>query len=420
MDFLFNPIYKIKKLHLLYFFAFLTLGTIITFYPTLFTFFRNIQSDIGDPRFCNYLLEHSFLWIKSNPLHNNYWNLPIFYPIKNTLAYSDMLLGPAPIYWILRLFFLPDTSYQLWLILVFVLNYTVIYIFLSKYLKYSAYPSSIGSFIFTYSIPRTAQLMHAQLLPEFFIILSLFGLCKMFSDKSSKTWYWSLCFFLGILLQIITGVYLAFFWCLSLIVTFFIIRTFLPHTSIPSASTIKIIQNILILLIFSLILLFPVFLHYYAASKTTGFFDLKSIYSYLPHLMSWFYTGHSFVYSRLYFLPFFQFNNAYELVLNIGYVTTILVIYTALINKNKYFFRLLLLSTVSIMSIVTIIPFTEFSLWEYIAAYLPFVRSVRVMSRIVLILLIPVCIWIAEYFQNLKSKKLAKVTKHIGLLVNDS
>ena len=63
--------------------GFLLLGLGCFFYPTWSTFFQNIQTDPGDTRFNNYVLEHGFQWISGNPVHKDFWSPPIFFPTKN-------------------------------------------------------------------------------------------------------------------------------------------------------------------------------------------------------------------------------------------------------------------------------------------------------------------------------------------------
>ena len=72
--------YKIKSIFIISFF--LIIGLLITFYPTLFSNFKNVQTELGDTRFNIYRLEHSYLWIKAAPLHKFLWDLPIFYPYR--------------------------------------------------------------------------------------------------------------------------------------------------------------------------------------------------------------------------------------------------------------------------------------------------------------------------------------------------
>ena len=390
------------------FIFFLIIGTTISFYPTLFSSFRSVQAGLGDDRFNNYLLEHTYLWLKSAPLHNTLWDLPVYYPVKNTFAYSDILMGSAPIYWIFRTLFKFDTSYQLWLISVATLNYVTMYVFLSKCLKYSTFASCMGAFIFSYSLPRTIHISHAQLISQYYVIISLIGLYNLFQKRKKLQWIWLLLFVAGIILQIITGWYLAFFWCFSLFISFLILFFYPKIFRSVLSHFIRNIFYYFFFTIISCIVLFPIFSHYYQASKTIGYFSFNDIFSFLPHLASWLYTGpYSFAYSDISkSFSLFKFDNPKELVLNTGYVTTFLFLYSAVKKRDEAFHKLLILTFIILVIVTLIIPFTHFSFWAVLSKYLPLIRSIRAVSRIILILLIPISIWIADFFQNIKSKKI--------------
>src|SRR3954451_16918082 len=73
-------------------------GLCILYLPTLASGFHQMQNDPGDTRLVNYILEHSRLWLQSAPGHLEFWNPPIFHPVKNAAAYTEILLGAAPVY----------------------------------------------------------------------------------------------------------------------------------------------------------------------------------------------------------------------------------------------------------------------------------------------------------------------------------
>ena len=71
--------------------VFLMLGISIFCYP-MFLNFDNLPGDYLDARYINYVLEHGFLWFNQAELHQNFWDMPIFYPNKNTLAFGDVII----------------------------------------------------------------------------------------------------------------------------------------------------------------------------------------------------------------------------------------------------------------------------------------------------------------------------------------
>ena len=79
---------KIK--HYIFGIVFLLIGLLIFLYPIIFINHSLMPGDLGDARFINYILEHGYLFFSGDELHKSFWNLPIFYPNLNTLAYSDI------------------------------------------------------------------------------------------------------------------------------------------------------------------------------------------------------------------------------------------------------------------------------------------------------------------------------------------
>src|ERR1700678_2044596 len=78
------------------------LGVLMVHCPMILSGFWRIQTDLGDTRLINYLLEHGYRWATQRPGHLEFWNPPFFYPEKNAAAYSDVLLTVGPPYWFCR------------------------------------------------------------------------------------------------------------------------------------------------------------------------------------------------------------------------------------------------------------------------------------------------------------------------------
>src|SRR5918911_1572347 len=92
-----------------------------------------IAADIGDTRLNNYLLEHSYRWLRQAPGHADFWSPPMFYPATGTMAFADVFLSAAPLYWPWRLLgAAPDTAFQLWMLTVGAFNYLAAYLLLRR------------------------------------------------------------------------------------------------------------------------------------------------------------------------------------------------------------------------------------------------------------------------------------------------
>jgi hypothetical protein len=91
----------------------LAVGLVVSCWETLTSGFRLVQGDLGDTRLINFTLEHSYRWLMGMPLAEDLWSPPIFFPIRSTAFYTDLLLGVAPLYWPWRwLGCEPETAYQ--------------------------------------------------------------------------------------------------------------------------------------------------------------------------------------------------------------------------------------------------------------------------------------------------------------------
>jgi hypothetical protein len=79
-------------------------GLVAAFHPTFRSGFATVQGYPGnDPRLVAFILEHTtYRWLAGFPLHGDFWSPPIFFPQQGVGAYTEMLVGAAPPYWLAR------------------------------------------------------------------------------------------------------------------------------------------------------------------------------------------------------------------------------------------------------------------------------------------------------------------------------
>jgi hypothetical protein len=196
------------------------IGLVMAHHPTLFSGFARIQTATEDPRLINYLLEHSYLWIRGKPPHRLFWDIPIFYPMRNVAAFSDTLLTVAPAYWGWRaLGFLPDTAFQLWMLTNTALNYLAGYWLMRVGFRRGILGSIGGAFLFAFAAARTNQIEHQQLTPQVYTVVTLTALLGLFRDRpelSRRAWIlWSIAG-LSLAAQFYASFYLGWFLVLAL------------------------------------------------------------------------------------------------------------------------------------------------------------------------------------------------------------
>ncbi|MBI3396313.1 MAG: hypothetical protein HY042_10800, partial [Spirochaetia bacterium] len=132
-----------------------------------------VHGNLGDARYVNLMLEHNYSWlVKGWP--ESYWNPPwAFFPETGVTAFSDTLLSSEPLYIPLRMLGLSALSaFQVWFLVVSVLNFGAFFWFLRR-LDVTHLGASVGAFLFSFSMPASVLLGHAQLHARFFIPLAL-------------------------------------------------------------------------------------------------------------------------------------------------------------------------------------------------------------------------------------------------------
>lgn len=176
---------------------------VMAFYPMLLSGFALMQADPGDSRMLGMVLEHGHGWLTSLG-KRDLWNLPFFYPEPNVAAFGDLLLGLLPYYSVFRALGLdPDSAFQGWMLTMGALNYLAAWLFLRRALGFSALPAAFGAFIFAFGSSRLCQLNHQQLLPQFYSLLVVHALVRMFQRPGpALERRWIGIFFAALVLQV--------------------------------------------------------------------------------------------------------------------------------------------------------------------------------------------------------------------------
>lgn len=200
-----------------------TLGITSAFHPMLSSGFRRLQTDPGDTLFNHYILEHTYRWLTQPGYAGSLWSPPFFYPEPLTLAYSENLLGTAPLYWLLRLACPPASAYGVWMIGVCVLTYLATAGALRRF-GVCDLLAAVGGAVFAFGLPRAAQIGHQQLLPHLFAPLALLACWRLLECPRTRT-------LAGLLaacyLQLLASIYLG--WFLHLALAVFVPAYLLAH-----------------------------------------------------------------------------------------------------------------------------------------------------------------------------------------------
>ncbi len=195
-------------------------GLMMAHHPTILSGLRLVQTDLADPRLINYLLEHNFRWYCGDPNHSQLWHPPFFYPARNVAGYSDTFLGIAPLYAVFRFTgFAPDTSFQLWVMALSILNYAVMFHLLRVRMRLSIPGAAAGAFVFAFGAPRINRIATPQHLTHFLSLITVDALWGIFAGQPRTVWRRGLLWFtavIGIIAQLTSGFYLGWFLILAL------------------------------------------------------------------------------------------------------------------------------------------------------------------------------------------------------------
>ena len=213
-----------------FYFLFLILGLIIFFYFMFLSNFDLIAGRGEYSKYFNYILEHSWLWLRQVAPNYYFWSPPFNYPQAHSLALCDSLIGIMPFYWIFRFLSLnPFTSFQVLIIFLSVLNYTTFYYLLKYKFKFLALASSVASFVFAFSLMRYYRIDEISYFTQFYTILAVIFLLSVNENNSKiKNHICFLLFAIFMVLQFYSCFSLGFFICF--IGTVGLIIALLPKT----------------------------------------------------------------------------------------------------------------------------------------------------------------------------------------------
>jgi hypothetical protein len=343
-----------------------------------------IPGDLGDARFNNYILEHNYKFFTGQV--DKYWDAPFMYPYKNVLAFSDNLLGSAPIYAAFRMSGADrESAFQYWLLTLFVLNFICCYWPLIKW-SGNQILSTTGAYIFSFSILLVGNIYNVQTYPRFVVPLVFYWSWIYFNQKEIK-YFLLVC--LGIVFQFFCGIYLGFLLLYALL--FLFTSYLIVYKDLSFFTQLKdklILRNHLLIVLLTSILFFPFILPYISISQHAGVPSFEEVKQYIPTIRSYFFTDKAPVFwSALSEHAVPVIKNWWCHFLFIGALPWlgILAIPFVLFNRNtespsKKFILFLLLSL--FLSFIFCLNINGFTLYQLIYK-LPGFSAMRSMNRII-------------------------------------
>lgn len=381
-----------------------------------------LPGDLGDGRFNNYVLEHFYRWISG--LEPDFWNAPFFAPYPDTIAFSDNLLGSAPLYALVRGLGLDrESAFQGWYLLSYVLNYAAAAFVLTR-MKFKPWSAALGAFFFTFGLPVLAQENHAQLAYRFGIPLACYSLWKFFQQPRLKAlagaafWtVWQL--YLSIYLGILLGMLLA---AMLVLLLFFYpaqrrwgVFWSLPDRLREAWHAAKIRERIGAPVLGAASAMTAVLLMqpYFHATRIYGFFrGWDEVALTLPHWQSYLLADNSLIWQWVTkqgsFLEAYMtdFPLRHEHQLFPGFALLILLFAGLFLwRRVEPAHRRTALAALAAVAVLMIVTFLwdDFSLYRYVWK-LPGMKSLRSVTRVQLVLMFPLSVYMAAVLNALEKR----------------
>ena len=363
-----------------YFYLFLFVGIFYLFGNIFTSGWDIIASGLVDGQLTNYILEHFYLIVTGgSQVHTQWWSLPIFYPMQNTLATTDTLFSVAPIYILYRSLTDYSMAYSMTIITFYILNFSVFY-FILRRLNFSKALSSFGAFLYAFSYINKITEIHIQMTTQFFYLGAVLALLNV-SKFNSRTKNLILFLVAGFLYacQFYSSFYLAFFIYYLTLLAMFISLFDKKLRKRLKIFILRYKKEIIASGLFAITLILPAVIIYLQTGITRDYDTIMSNVPYLKNLFS----GNTLFINK--YFPGMQYSFDVENMLMFTY--GLFILGTAGLLKFKRYGKLAVLTL--LLSIITIIKFGilhDFTLWKYVYKLVPGATAVREPIRFVLML----------------------------------
>lgn len=387
-------------------------GLLFAFHPTLFSGLARIQTDLGDPRALNYVLEHTFRWISGGDRAPALWSPPVFFPQPETFAYAETLLSVAPVYWLFRLFGAPpDTAFQLWMMAMALLTFAAAYGLFRQAIGTGSLAASIGAFVFAFGAPRVAQTGHQQLIAHFYTVGAVYALVRIFSPAPelrarASIRIAAICLGLALAAQFYASFYYGWFAVLALAIAVFWSMV-LPQTRSTLARTVRQQWPSLAMgAAAGVAALLPLASKYLQAASAVGVRSFETVLGMCPPPQAWLYSGSS---SWLYgwtadWSLFTRITTEWEQQLSVGLLTACIAGCGLLSRPRR---RLVVLFGLTAVTLVVLVSSVAGSapLWRVVYELVPGAAAMRAVSRVGLLLLLPISLGVALFVDRIASRR---------------
>jgi hypothetical protein len=362
-------------------------------------YFTAVPGDIGDARFNAMVLEHYYRFVTG--YNAGFWNPDFYYPFKGVLAFSENYLGSAAAYVLPRLVGLSrEHAFDVWFVVGTLLNFASA-LYALRRLALSTTAAALGAFFFAFALPVPAQDGHAQLVYRFAAPLATLALWQMFERRRLvdfarlaffTVWQFYCSVYLGVFL-----VYLLAALTLALLIARrpFEWPQWRANLAAEPLSTKAAAGGVLLLSVVALAYLGG---HYFAIARAYSLEDwrpLAVITPMLPRVGSYLIADYSPLLGWL--ARGISVPMRWEHQMFIGFGAMVLILTAAAADWR----RRAAVSGLTRPILFALVLLAVGTLWighlslYYLIAWLPGIKAIRGVSRIIFIMLVPMSVLVA-------------------------
>ncbi|XQA68923.1 hypothetical protein ACM9XB_15490 [Xanthomonas sacchari] len=363
-----------------------------------------VPGDLGDARFNGIILEYFYRWLGG---HEQSLTSPgFFYPMPGALTFSDNHWGSAWIYSLFRAVGADQyRAFDLWYLTAYALNYLAAHLFLRR-MHFSPVASALGAFVFAFAMPVAAKYSHAQLMYRCMLPVALLA-WQRFREEGRPLWVGGAA--LAVAAQFYLSIYLGYMTVLLLgswIVSQALFDRRWPWQAALGAGTaaFPMRRDVVLAATFCLVgaaavawLMYP----YIYFSKLYHFQrDSSEIASMLPHWSSYLLADGSSLWGGVSakLAPGLLMRQEHQLFIGLGAI--LFALSGLVLSKSRL--RLTAALSVALLMLLTL-QVREHSLY-LLLSHVPGINSIRAVTRIILVLLLPIALLVAAGVDALRQR----------------
>jgi hypothetical protein len=380
-----------------------------------------LLGDTGDALLNNLIVEHWYQVFRGvEPITT----LNIFYPITNTISYTDMLFGLSLPYSILRSIGLSIfVANKIMLISVHAFGALTYFYLLNRRLKLSLSASIIGCILLFSTSSFYNKIGHTQFFTIGYIPILLLFLSYYYEfvkSKSKKRFAYGMLSVFTVAFIIYTSWYVGFFLCLFSSIIIIILSAKLYNSQLNfKTKLIKHSKEIAVYFTAFMFFLIPFAWVYLPTVREMGSWNWDAVQPMLPSIYDFVNaSSNNFFYGGIFRNIFFTSRDYFwELCLGFPFITfgifLIASYYYVKCIRSRNSILLVSICLATLGSFLLLVKINGFSLWYIIFKLVPGGSAIRAASRYMFFLSIAVSFVVANFCDNLFSKIKSNTHKFI-------